>query len=411
MKPPSMLPTPLENLFGYHALSGVAIAVVVLFSIVLVLSIIVITHHIITERQNRGNRISFEQASTILAPPLVANAPDLDSAVEDARHRAGDQAVALVLRRARYDLVGSVGDRITTLLESMNEVGRLVKEAQSRRAWKRSIGVRGLGECGGTAARAALINATSDPVGDVRRAAREGLLNDGTMEGLHAAIRSFITDLPKRSGWRRSFYARLAFVGADELIRLVRSGQLQGAEEKLAIEALGDAGGQSGLNLALERVGSPDGEMRASAVRVVGKVGTERELPLLLEALDDTESFVRAAAARSVEWMLAPDQRVTQPASIQAAADRLGRCLTDFSWWVRANAARTLSRIGSPGVDVLLRNLDNPDRYARDAAVAAIALAQVTPETRLIIKRRIDDLRDSAVALESLRLARQELSS
>ena len=67
--------------------------------------------------------------------------------------------------------------------------------------------------------------------------------------------------------------------------------------------------------------------------------------------------------------------------------------------------------MGSLGVDVLLRNLDHFDGEARDAAVAAIDLALVTPETRLAINRRIDEIRASAAASETFRLTRQDLLS
>jgi HEAT repeat protein len=375
---------------AFDALNLVAIAVLVLFAIVVLLSLVVVAHHILTDRERRRNRERFESASVTLAPHLVANSGGLEAAVDLARRKDGDQAVALVLRRARHDLDSPVNIRITEILESMGEVEQLLKQSNSRRDWKRTIAIRGLGECGGMRSLRALITAADDTSSEVRRAAREGLLSDGSPRALQVAIKSFIRDLPRRAGWRRSFYARLAVVGADELTELVRTGQLVGAEEKLAIEALGDAGRTSALKLALERIGSEEGEMRATAVRVLGKVGTEREMPLVLEAINDAQWFVRAAAARSVEWMLTLNDRPSQLSTRQAAADRLGQCLTDSSWWVRANAARALSRIGESGVGVLLRHVDNTDRYARDAAIAALAMAPLPAETRLNIKKKID---------------------
>jgi HEAT repeat protein len=128
---------------------------------------------------------------------------------------------------------------------------------------------------------------------------------------------------------------------------------------------------------------------------VIGKVGTEREMPLVLESLLDAQWFVRAAAARSVEWMLTLNDRPSHAATRQSAAEKLGPCLTDSSWWVRANAARALSRIGDAGVGVLMRHVDNTDRYARDAAIAALAMAPLPAETRLNIKKKIDNALES----------------
>lgn len=378
------------------ALALIAYGVITLSAIVLLLSLVVIGHHIVTDRGRRRNRERFEGASVLLAPHLVANDAKLEDVVSRARSTSGDRAVALVLRRARYDLSGPVVERITRILEVMGEVRKLLDEMKSRRDWRRAGAVRGLGECGGVMAREALITAAGDVSGEVRRAAREGLLSDGTPEAIHAAIRSFIADLPRRSGWRRTFYARLAIVAPAQLTDLIRSGQLAPPEEKLAIEALGDAGRPVALSLAVERIGSTEPEMRATAVRVIGKVATDREVPLILEALEDAEWFVRAAAARSVEWMLTLNTTTAQNGWKHIACEKLVGRLADNSWWVRANAARALSRAGSAGVNILLTATDSSDRYARDAAVAALAMAPLTGEVRLTIKRKIESLMDAA---------------
>lgn len=377
---------------GNDALVVIAIGVVILTVIVLALSVVVVAHHVITDRQRRMNRQRFESASVLLAPRLVADSADLEKTVEVARGQNGDRAVALVLRRARYDLSGSIVERISATLERMGEVDKLLKEARSRREWRRIAGVRGLGECGGAKAREALVAAANDPSGEVRRAAREGLLNDRSPEAVRAAIQSFLVDLPRRAGWRRSFYARLAAVAAEELTHLIESRQLQGGEEKLALEALGDAGRPSALMLALARVASADAESRATAIRVLGKVGGPRELPLIIDALNDTEWFVRAAAARSLEWVLTLADGTPRTEAHDYACRRLERCLTDRSWWVRANAARALARAGSAGVKALLAMAESNDRYARDASIAALAMAPLTADDRLVVRRKVESI-------------------
>jgi HEAT repeat protein len=368
----------------------VAAGVLGLTAIVLALSVVVIAHHMVTDRERKRNRERFESASMLLAPRLVANDALLDEAVADARRSCGDRAAALVLRKARFDLRGPVIGRITSLLTEMGEVARLRKEMRSRREWKRAVAVRGLGECGGEEARASLLDAAEDEAPDVRRAAREGLLNDGSTEAVQAAIRSFLTDLPRRAGWRRSFYARLASVSAEQLTQLIDSGGLSPAEEKLAIEALGDAGHPAALALAMARIHSPDAEARATAVRVFGKAGRRGDVPIILSALRDPEWFVRAAAARSIESILNLPREVRGDDEwIGAVCSRLEDALRDPSWWVRANAARALARSGPLGVDTLMESVSSPDRYARDAAVAALSMATVTPERRLEIRRHL----------------------
>lgn len=393
-----MIPTTIPEvnihapLSGSTALTVIAIGVIILASLVVILSVVVFAHHLVTDRERRRNRQRFEGAALALAPHLISPGNTLEAKTDEACHRYGARAVALVLRRARYDLKGEIVERITQLLERIGEIDFLLRDVKSRRDWRRAIAIRGLGECGGARARTALLAAAHDPAGEVRRAAREGLLSDGTPEALKTAIESFLIDLPRRAGWRRTFYARLAAVSANELLELIESGRLSGGEEKLALEALGDAGCHKALPLAIQRVAVNDAEARATAVRVIGKLGSTREMPLLFEALDDPEWFVRAAAGRAIEWMLLNSPLMNRSSWESIAFASLGRKLTDNSWWVRANAARALARGGSSGIRVLLDTADGVDAYARDAAVAALAMAPLTPDTRLQVKKLISNL-------------------
>lgn len=393
---------------GEAALTFIAIGVICLAVLVVALSIGVFTHHLVTDRERRRNRQRFEGASLTLAPHLVAAGADLERHTDEACHHYGARAVALVLRRARYDLKGSIVDRITRLLERIGEVDFLLRDVRSRRDWKRAIAVRGLGECGGEKARAALIVAANDPAGEVRRAAREGLLSDGSPDALKAAIESFLIDLPRRAGWRRTFYARLAAVSSNELLTLVTSGRLSDGEEKLALEALGDAGCRHALPLAVQRASAEEPETRATAIRVIGKLGSDREVPLLFEALEDPEWFVRAAAGRALEWMLLNSPLMSRSSWESTAFLTLGRKLTDNSWWVRANAARALARGGGGGVRVLLETANGVDAYARDAAVAALAMAPLTPDTRLQVKKLISNLVGEGAGAAQIAVKRNE---
>ena len=60
------------------------------------------------------------------------------------------------------------------------------------------------------------------------------------------------------------------------------------------------------------------------------------------------------------------------------------------------SAARALSRIGEPGLAVLMRTVENPDRYARDAAIAALAMTPLSSAARLSIKKKIDTVMEAA---------------
>lgn len=361
----------------------IAVGVFILTAIVIALAIVVFLHHIVSDRNRRRNRERFESAASFLAPFLVANDRHLGTQVHQARARFGDRAVSLVLRRSRYDIRGEGAETITAVLTEMGAVSKLMHEAKSRRDWKRAIAIRGLGECGGEEARGALMAASKDVAGEVRRAAREGLLSDGSPEAIQAAIASFLEDLPRRAGWRKSFYARLASIAPPRLIELVQSGDLQPGEEKLALEALGDTDSKEALPLGLQRMTSEDPEMRATAVRVVGKLGDQEHVPMITEFLADPAWFVRAAGARALEWMLGPRGIAkSNPSLAGPALEALSRSLVDTSWWVRANAARALSFGGRRGTDLLFESSEGVDAYARDASLAALAMAELTPDDR-----------------------------
>ena len=353
--------------------------VVVLFIVVIILSLVVVFHHAFTDRVRRRNRLRFESAALTLAPDLVSTTRSIDRAVAAARLAAGDRAVALVLRKMRYDVRGELADRASTVLNEMGEVRRLIREAQSPREWKRLSATRALGECGGTRARKTLIEmASSDKSDEVRFAAMQGLLGDGAVEAIDAAVDAFAGRLPHRAGARNGFYTRLASVSEERMAALVRSERLPANEQKLALEAAGDVGRRSAVGLAKEHLMSHDAEMRATAVRVVGKAGGESELRLVLHALDDGEWFVRAAAARSLDWMLLLGN-LRSDAQRQIACERLSRHLNDEAWWVRANCARALAHAGSEGMEMLRQAVLSDDAFARETAAAAQAMAGPQP--------------------------------
>ena len=153
-------------------------------------------------------------------------------------------------------------------------------------------------------------------------------------------------------------------------------------EQKLAIEALADAGASDALPLSIELLGSSEAELRATAVRGIGKLGGTEEIGMVVERLEDPEWFVRAAAARAIETILTNHPRTISVSQANRIADALGGKLVDRSWWVRANAARALARTGQIGADVLIRTAEGDDTYARDAALAALAMADLNQTAR-----------------------------
>lgn len=378
-----MTPIELTPLIPSRAVLFVAIAVIALSILVFLFAMGVLIHHAVSDRNRRRNRERFEGATLLLAPYVVSNDPSLRARVEEARRRFGDRAVGLVLRRTRYDIRGAASESISEILVSMGAVKELEKQARSRRDWMRAVAIRGLGECGGARARATMIEASRDEAGEVRRAAREGLLADGSPIAVQVAIDSFLEDLPRRAGWRRSFYAKLSTVAAADLIDVIRANRLPVGEEKLALEALADSGAKNALPLAVEKLSSVEPELRSTGAKAVGKLGNLSHLPLLLDRLADPEWFVRASAARGLELMtINGTLNLDDPVQEHEICGKLGAHLTDTSWWVRSNAARALSHHAEYGAAVLLDTAEGTDAYARDAALAALAMAELGPSSR-----------------------------
>ncbi|MEW6363560.1 MAG: HEAT repeat domain-containing protein [Acidobacteriota bacterium] len=351
----------LSQTFGYTLFMILAAVVLTLGAVVTVVCFALLAHHMLSSRRRQYRAALVARAIKLLAP-VVATGGDLDLAVADARRRVGDRAVAEVLRRARLELKGAVASQLSRLLSEMGETSRLAQEARSRRTWKRTAAIRGLGECGGDQACNYLITAAQDPQPAVRRAARDALLSDRREESVRAAVISFLDDVPKRSGWRREFYSRLASVASGALLDLTTSGKLEPREEKLALEALGDVRERRAIPHARARLSAEDAELRATAVRVLGKLGDIESEQSMVRLLDDPESFVRSTAARAIEAI--PAQAST--------LDALGKRLTDPVWWVRANAAHTLAHKGEDGAQILVEIMEGSDRYAQQISISAL---------------------------------------
>lgn len=376
-------------------------ALITLFIVTMLLAVSVVAHHMVSDRNRRLNRKRYEAAAELLAPALVSSTGDLLDAVRECMGLYGRRATGLVLRQARRDLRGQSGDRVSMVLAATGVIDELLRDLRSQREWKREHAARGLGECGGPRALTALISIADDEAPGVRRAARESLLVLGDADGIRVAISSFLTDLPRRAGWRRSFYSRLSAVEPLSLLRLIRSGRLDASEIKLALEALGDAESQAAMPIAAELLASAAPELRATAARVIGKLDRVELMPRLTDQLSDSEWYVRAAAARSLEWMLAGAAVSRMDAAVRTAAIQgLTRCLSDRSWWVRANASRALAREGTAGRRQLFGVATREDRYAGDAAVAALSLVDLEPDEQRSFAMLIDWRRAQAAGVQ-----------
>jgi hypothetical protein len=353
-------------------LVGTIVAVVAVLAAIFF--VILVVHHSYTSRQRRRRAEAIRRVTPLLAPALGSGEERaLRVAVHEARRQEGDWAVGIVLREARRELRGAPAEQICRILNDMGEVTRFGRDVSSRHVWRRVRALRELALCGGDVVRDAMLAAANDdPSPEVRRTARDGLLADGRPASIKAAIQSYLRDTPAGTAWKRSFYARLAAVGAEDLRTLLTSGTLNREEEKLALEALGDARVTAALPLARQLLSDPHPEIRATAARVVGKLGDRDNRDALRALLGDSEWFVRAAAARAFETIPA-DERTLRLLEVG---------LEDAAWWVRANAAHALTCQGDAGIECLIDAVEKHDPFATDAALSALGLVTLRPLAR-----------------------------
>lgn len=355
--------------------------------------VVLVVHHGVTSGQRRRRTSLVNRATPHLATH-VATGEKLPEAIAESRQRFGDWATAIVLREARGEVRGERAAQLTQALVDMGEVSRLGKLAASRQDWRRAHALRELGQCGGDEARAILLKAIEDPSPEVRRSARDGLLLDGRPASVKAAMTSYRQDLPVGTTWRRSFYARLAAVAPDDLRELLAAGTLDRSEEKMALEALGEAKVAAVLPVARQRLADADPEIRATAARVVGKLGDAQSVPALTKLLSDPEWYVRAAAAKAFDSMHVDE----------ATTRALTRSLSDETWWVRVNAAHALAQQGNGGVEALLAAAEGQDAYSRDAGLAALGHAMMAPAARKRMEGALSRLPDDSPAAPLRRL-------
>lgn len=101
----------------------------------------------------------------------------------------------------------------------------------------------------------------------------------------------------------------------------------------------------------------PDPGVRKAAVESLGSSATELARQTAAALLDDPVPYVRAKAARALGEMDASEH-----------AFHIAKLLGDGDWWVRKAAKEALEAMGNDVWPVLMRCLNDPDRFVRNGA-------------------------------------------
>jgi HEAT repeat protein len=105
----------------------------------------------------------------------------------------------------------------------------------------------------------------------------------------------------------------------------------------------------------------PDPRVRKTAIASLGQVGDTRAADAAVRLLDDPFPFVRANAARAIGDLDRLD-----------LAHAVAQLLGDGDWWVRRAAKESLQVLGTDVWPVLVRCLDNRDRFVRNGAAEVV---------------------------------------
>ena len=104
-------------------------------------------------------------------------------------------------------------------------------------------------------------------------------------------------------------------------------------------------------------VDDPEPGVRKAAIESLGRVGDALAATAAVGLLDDPVAFVRAYAARALGDL---DRSESAPA--------VAALLGDADWWVRHAAKQSLESMGADVWPVLVRCLDDTDRFVRNGA-------------------------------------------
>jgi HEAT repeat protein len=274
------------------------------------------------------------------------------------KRRSHREDLAIVLDREPVD--EGQRDALCRVMQQQGVTAMLVRDLTDRRPIVRGVaalllaGVRDHRHVNG------LANLLSDPDPDVRQVAARALAREGSEAAaweLIAALGMHSLPVPRVLEHLGQPYALRPLMEALHVSELA-------AIRPSITDALGMIRRPEALPGLAGMLRTGNAEERIAAGRALGRLARPEVVPMLLVALEDDVWAVRSQAAGALG-------RIGDPRAVPA----LAAALADSAWWVRANAGEALRRLGAPGLAALEGALEHPDRFARDRAREALALA------------------------------------
>ncbi len=128
-----------------------------------------------------------------------------------------------------------------------------------------------------------------------------------------------------------------------------------------------------------------DARVRKAAVLSLGQIGETFAGVVALRLLNDPVPFVRASAARALGTLGRED-----------LAGEVAALLGDRDWWVRFAAKECLESLGAEVWPVLVRLLDDPDRFVRNGAAEVFQNLGVL-DSFILMEAATDDPADAKI--------------
>lgn len=239
--------------------------------------------------------------------------------------------------------------------------GSAERDALHRDSARRGVGAALLGVIGGPDAAAVLTQLMGgDPDIELRLIAARALRVIGNDDAAWALLRGLRDGVLPTARIVEQLGRPFA---APAQVEALQIDEYRHVQADIA-EALGLAAYLPAAQAIARLAAEGDERERIKACRALGRLADPLIVPLLIRALDDEAWAVRAQAATALGLC-----------GHASAVAPLAHALADHNWWVRANSASSLRRCGGAGLDALRdAAATQPDRYARDRALEALAL-------------------------------------